>query len=182
MAAAREDSGPIQLIPPGLLGFLQVKNQGRNPQLLPNTLQPTMDLLTWLMEARAETTVATVDVAPAAIGFTPYTTPAAVVVPSEEYWYVHDYTIQNNTALIATSTVSFACAWRIVTGALFSQFGVGVPQPLLNGVAGGRGGFAFAEFPFFLPPGAEMGIRVIANEAAANITYQGNVRFTRLPI
>lgn len=174
-------SKPIQLIPPGLLGLLQLKNNGKNPQELPDQVQAIMEMRDWYMECNHETVVQTVDVANGAVGFTAYTTP--IIVPATEYWFVEDYTVQTNTALIATSVVSFAAAWRIVTGAVFSQFGVGTPQQLLTGVAAGRGGFAFSDRGFFLPTGAELGIRVMANEVAAgNITYQGSVRITRLPL
>jgi len=37
-------SGPIQTLPAGLLSGLQLKNMGRNPRELPDTLQSVMDL------------------------------------------------------------------------------------------------------------------------------------------
>lgn len=45
------ESGPIQLQPRGLLAFLQLKNQGRNPANLVDSIQPTFDILDWYQQA-----------------------------------------------------------------------------------------------------------------------------------
>lgn len=172
-------SRPIQVIPPGLLGFLQLKNSGKSPVEFPEVLQPVIELRDWYFEARAEQTIATVSVANGGSNFATFATPA--IVPAEEYWAVLDFSAI--CPLLATTTVvSFVPAWRIVTGVSFSQFSVGVPQPLLAGTAAGRVGCAYMDRPFFVPPGAELGLRIMANEiAAGTVDYQAQFRFVRLP-
>lgn len=45
-------AGPIQVIAPGLLGYFQVKSQGRNPNDLLEAVQPSLEMRDWYFQAR----------------------------------------------------------------------------------------------------------------------------------
>jgi len=175
-----QEYGPLQLIPPGLLGFLQLKNAGKSPSELSSLLQSTMELRDWFFQSTFEQVIQTATITNGSVGFNLYTTP--IIVPSGEYWWVHSYAVHVG-GLIATDTVSFAPGFRLVQGGANAQYSVGVPQPLITGTAATRQGAAYVNDGWFVAPGTEFGIRVMANETlGAGLTYTGQLRFTRLRI
>lgn len=185
MAAYQSSSGPVQVIPPGLLGFLQLKNSGVNPQQLQNGYTPTLDMLHWLLRGREEImgTVAnpcSVAIANGVVGNFQVFTTNSIQVPDDEWWYVHDYAVYTDALLAATSIVQFTCAVQSTTAGQIGKL-YGTSQSLLAGSAAGRIGMAQAH-DFFVASGSFLGFAPSVNEVAAgNITYQGTVRFTRLP-
>lgn len=181
-----ENSRPIQVYPPGLLGFLQLKNIGRNPEELPNVLQPTLDLFDWIMKARAEDIVPSrvasapgIALANGQIGLQRFS-PNVPVTRSNEWWWVENYTVGTGT-LGATDTSGFALGFLTPTVGASNLYVVGTPSPIVTGTANGRALTAFAG-GFFLPPSSELVLRVMANDTATTISYSAFVRFTPLPI
>lgn len=89
---------PLTTRPEGLLSMLGLQTNGQYPQHLEtNTLQPTIDLLPWYLESRAEIQslfAVPINVAPGV--FVPLYT-----VPSQEVWILLAYTVQ--PAVIATA-------------------------------------------------------------------------------
>lgn len=78
--------GPVQTLPAGLLGLLGVKNAGQNPNILPDIVQPTLELLTMYalsLSQRKQETIAK----PGGAGAITKST-GALVVPAGKYWYV----------------------------------------------------------------------------------------------
>lgn len=174
-------SQPIQVIPPGLLGFLQLKNSGRNPTIFPDELTPTLELFRWYMAAREielDPALSGINVANGAVGFTVYA-PNAIVVPANQMWWVREYSIQTG-ALNAADTVSFQPAWANSTVGVLSVHLEGDNLPPLTGTAVTRKGFASAR-DFFLPPGSQLGIAIGANETAGTVAYSAALRYVVLP-
>lgn len=100
---------PIQTIPQGLLGFLQLKNAGKNPSELNSLLQSTMDLRDWLWQTAPTEAVAGTAAAIGASGFTSY-----ITIPQQEWWVVYEVTATINQTL-ATDWGWFAPAYRMAT-------------------------------------------------------------------
>jgi hypothetical protein len=175
-----EEYGPLQQIPPGLLGMLQLKNEGKSPQTFGSLLQPSLDLLKWYLQARA------VDAPyPMSIARTNGQTGAAAwttnpfTVPQQQWIYVHEYTVIAG-GLIGTDTVQgMPTAFDAVLGVL-RTFGQPT-QPPLTGSAATRVYMANVR-DFFLPPGTQLSVSTNVNETATSITWLGYVRYTPLPI
>lgn len=172
-------SGPIQVYPPGLLGFLQIKNRGENPSLLPDTIQSVMDLTEWMFQARAE------DYQPDIAHQRTLTTnqnslraftPNDITVPKGEWWWVHSFSI---VAPVSTAgdSVNFACGISTTSiGAnehIVSDYQVGTAPNDACGVTANR---------FFVPPGTIFGVRPKSITSPGGITFTGYLRITRLPI
>lgn len=169
-------SRPIQVIPPGLLGFLQLKNSGRSPEFFPDALQPTIELRNWYFEANAEFLQATVQTAVAGVGFQTWAEP--IVVPSSELWYVINYSVYTGVQVAGDNT-QFQLAWRSQTGSLHFE---GQPSALVVGSAAGATNNQQAS-GFFVPSASEIGARIMGHAAAAvTIDYAWNLRIVRLPL
>lgn len=175
--ALGDKNGPIQTIPSGLLGFLQLKNMGRNPSELVDALSPTLQMNDWYFMSRAEQLpVGSRNVANGAVGILPWTT-NPLIVPNEEAWWVIDYNV--TVSIVTGETCGVHCGWRDPTS--FPHL-FGTPSFFLNGpaaltyqpVAYGGG--------IFLPPGSELGVYVAAATTAANIEASGNGWIVRLPL
>lgn len=79
---------PIQVLPRGLLGFLQLKNMGQNPSEFPDLLQPVLEMREWYYETNAITQVASgLALVPAA---TTVGNLILLVVPNGQAWAVLD--------------------------------------------------------------------------------------------
>lgn len=181
-----EQNGPIQLIPPGLLGFLQLKVGGLNPENLSTNLQATLELFEWYMQARLEHSSSsisrTVNTAGGAGSFVPFLVPAnALVVPDKEFWWVESFTI---LALLgaAADTTSFQCGWQSATLGAPSFYSVGPTETATGSATSNVEAFARSDRPFFCPPGAQLGIMNRQTVSAAGVQFFPYVRFARLPI
>lgn len=177
------ESRPLQIIPAGLLGFLQLKNAGQNPTVVPESLQATMDLLTWYLSTEAQDLArATASIATGTVGFASFTTPP-IVVPNGEWWYVHNFTIRT-TALAATDQVHMAPGMvpqpASATGVTLAM---GEGQLVVVPAATVGAATCSNRAPFFAPPGAELVIDLrVCLLTAGPETFTGMVRYTALPI
>lgn len=112
---------PIQAQPAGLLGFLQLKNAGRNPEQLSETLLPTMDLVQWYLESDVRlNTGATAALASGTLG-QQLTTTTTQVVPSNEQWILRGISI--GADLVAGDAISAAPIIRDPTLGQFRLLG-----------------------------------------------------------
>lgn len=172
---------PIQVHAPGLLGMLQLKNGGVNPDQLPQTIQGTIELQDWLMQATARaagpyTTV----VVNNQTGFQGFSTPSILSVPERTWWKVHQYTTYIQLPLGTDSAqfwpaIAFPNAGQlIVVGRSSTETVVAGPNRMIYG---------FADPPFFAPPGTLFGIACgQITTAAANLAVSAVIRFTELPM
>lgn len=171
-------SGPVQIFPPGLLGFLQLKNSGANPSDLTATLQTVIEARDWLFQARMLDALnlfggnASVNAALGVNFFAPY------VVPQNAWLYVDFYTVV--ASLLAADYIRIAPVVYTFPGiAGQSQLQVG---PDVNDLitarprtiqATGRG--------FFVPPASQFGFRVYDFTTAGSISVTGMIRAALLP-
>lgn len=173
--------GPIQQIPPGLLGFLQLKNQGLGLGDLPDTLQGVLELRDWLLHADARNSGRYErNIAASSSGIGAFNTPGPLLVPDSEWWYVHNFTVLSSN-LAAGDSVQLGGAW-LVDRALPNPSFYLVSLPQGGGLHTGVNRAAIASGGgFFVPPGAELGFyHEITTAAAVNVS--GYVRYTPLPI
>lgn len=87
-------SKPVQIIPPGLLGMLQLKNMGRLPDTLMGEYQPTIDMREWLMVANREYLQAVANIpigSDLSTTFWAFNNPGPIIIPDNEWWYVWSY-------------------------------------------------------------------------------------------
>lgn len=179
-------SRPIQVIPSGLLGFLQLKNNGQNPQDLPDVLQPVLELRDWYLQSRAEeivtpTNIPSMALPTATFGFQTFTTnPTVPVVPDKEWWYVHDIAIVT-TFVPAADFIGGAIGWVSPNTAGNTKL-VSIVQNF-PGAANIVGAWR-NDRSFFVPSGAIFGFFPTQNtRAAGNLTISlTTLRATRLPI
>lgn len=167
-------SRPIQQIPGGLLGFLQMKNAGRNPSVLPDELAAVLEMRDWYWQT-FPLIAAGVDAAIAAAGLVDKLT-----VPAGEYWAVHDVEIV--ATLAAASNGLFVAYYRTGQGAA-NQFPFNLMPPQRWTQATDGNTLTAVMTPratLLLGPGAQLGIRTLFLSAA---TTTGNLvaRYTRLP-
>jgi len=169
-------SGPVQLIPPGLLGMLQLKNEGRSPRDFVETLQPVIEMREWLMQANwNEVTDVSAALAAGILG--PVTFPA-LISGAGTWLYVSQFS--------AYSTVGGA---GIMRAKLFYQRLTGGATPRhfagrqVEGLATTATGICnpISE-GFFMPPNMQLGVYVTENTYAAAVTFTANFRWTSLPI
>jgi len=134
--------------PTGWLGFLGIKNFGRNPVMAPESLQPTWDLATLYLASSQEYITATLSVVNA-IGNWPLLT-----VPNGEVWYVHSAAVFTQTGAGETFNGNLAriSQSNLITCPLTAPIiQVGVSD-LQNPIAG----------PFVLQSGESIGISAVA--------------------
>lgn len=170
-------SGPIQIIPPGLLGFLQLKNGGTNPRDLEENVQPTFELWRHYLNATAEEgTGDSANVVSGTNGFVSFNTN----VSNGEWWYIH-YFMAQGLGVAAADTLSIAPAFN----AQVAAGGISIAlAPMVSTSA-----LTVASSPFnvardvLVPPGAGLGAFVgHVLSAAGNWPLRGRWRFTRLKI
>lgn len=90
-------SQPIQIIPSGLLGLLQLKNNGRNPSILPDELQSTFELRDWYLETDVRIRSGITAAIPSGtLGLT--LTAATHIVPEGEQWVLRGVYASMNVA------------------------------------------------------------------------------------
>lgn len=177
---------PIQLIPPGLLGLLQLKQEGRGIVELPDVLQGVLELRDWILQARAVWSGDEHSIVLNAAGRDTFETFTNPFGPSNSEWrYVHEYTIiatpvpAGGTAEIA-SFAPMMVAQNIGTlrpvcvGQPF-VWGTGAPQLVQSQVI-------VSARNFFMPAGAVLGFAYgIVLTGAGTVDVSAFVRYTPLP-
>ena len=166
-------SRPIQTQPKGLLGFLQLKNQGQNPAELPDTLQSVLEMRDWYLQTSAEIVGGTPILINAAGTFD------ALTVPFGEWWFVHDVMV--SYTMVAAATIAIAPAYRYGPQGFSSS---GVPLAPIRQSSQATLGTVIripseVTVPMFLPPGGRLAIVV---GATSDITQNAVLiaRITRL--
>jgi len=158
-----EERGPIQVIPPGLLGLLQLKADGRSVSKLGDTCIPSLEMLGFWLRSKMQATFTSSTANPAAAiyqVFQPFTT-NPVVVPDGQWWYVHDYAVKFIAGAGATGTSACAASSMGVTTIDYVA--------LSDSVDINANGKMVRCQPFWLPPGARLGFYV---DTVVGATFQ----------
>lgn len=177
--------GPIQLIPPGLLGLFQLKQMGRNPDQLGEVVLPTVEILDWYRQALSEWSTTTHSVVINATGranFQTFSNPIAV--PDREWWYVHQYAVKAEPVLGGGTAEVHAIVPNMIQQATGTarpvavgpgQFPVGCNTDAHTVWAEGRG--------FFAPAGARLGVAYgVTVTGAGTVNIDAFIRITVLPV
>lgn len=169
-------AGPIQVIPPGLLGFFQLKTGGRNPTDMSETLQPVLECFDWYMQARGGDYTNDVGVPNRlcnAIGTFGYTN-NPIQVPDGEIWWILEYSTRTAT-LAAAEAITLCPAYLRPLVGTQSLYKLGVST------SAGPGQFctSYADKQFFLPSGSELGFAVEAIATVGTINVIGSLRYVR---
>lgn len=168
---------PIQRIPVGLLDYLQIQSLGKNPTVLSEVVQPTIDLWKLYSASRWESTSYVGTPVAANGAFNPdAATVANVTVPFNEYWLIDDCTFE--IGLGGATTAQCQGSWNIpaVGGSLRHYWSEFMPLP----IAAGQSYFLRCRGEdFILPPGSAPVLNVTGFAGAA-ISWIGRVRFIRL--
>lgn len=106
-------AGPVQVIPPGLLSFFQLKTMGRNPSDLVESIQPNLDMRDWYFASKREQSTLDVAGATLALGFNNNATVDAdggFNVPADQWWFIEHmrFAVQTNAA----DDIRFSLAFR----------------------------------------------------------------------
>lgn len=175
------NSGPIQVAPPGFLGFLQLKNMGQNPSILPDTYQATIECRDWLFRGNQLYKTGTNTVATAGSGFLAMASGAlAQPVPDGEWWYVHELNAECD-ALPAGDKLSIRAAYQ-------DQVNSGLATTTIVGDVGRIDQVTTVittpcsvARDFFVPPTTRLGLWVEwAQIAAGTPQISARVRYTPL--
>jgi len=172
--------GPIQLIPPGLLGFFNLKNSGKNPRTLDDNINPSLELLPWYLCSQQEGLVGTLSIVDTNIGeFQAMTALDTLTVPDQEWWYVHSHSV--HVALLSTdSTPAFfpSVSIPLRSGQVFV---FGESTNCLTNSALNVSVTAKAEWNRYFPPGTRFGFGGGQFALFDPRTVTTNLVITRLP-
>jgi len=168
-------SGPIQTIPQGLLGLLQLKQTGRNPSELTDTVQSIVDLMPlWLKRNSSDITSQSITRATNGTGFVSYTTP--IIVPPGFTWFVENYTL--SCVISAADSGSFVPALKSPNGLSYSL----TESAYIDVVTAQNRVGLIAAKNFWVGPGEELLVGVVRALAATTITITGSVKGIVVPI
>lgn len=177
--------GPVQIIPQGLMGLLQLKQTGLMPGWLAQSIQPTIDLRDWYFQSRRvdEFTLFNGNVLTSpsvtARGVYAFSVPAGLAqVPGNQLWYVEHFSVFGGTAAVA-DVASFAPLIMNAQQNTFQQ--LGLPYIDLQAGTRQRNFIAYASRPFWANPSDIFGLLAF-DMSTAGIAFQGRLRVTVLPI
>lgn len=180
-------SGPIQTIPQGLLGLLQLKELGKNPGVLVDSVAPNLDLFQLYAQRNmvSEGSLFGSSIASAALvngnhGFQTLTSSVTTCqVPNNEMWYVYEWSLdvqaQNAADFIAAAPAVLALNQTrailvapIYADVISARVRGWISSPLTNA--------------FFAGPSTVFGFYVTDILAGTTITVTATMRAARLPI
>lgn len=167
MASARLGPAPLQQLPQGLLGFFQLKSGGMTPTQLLETLTPVLDLVPWYLQTNSENVSGTASNALGPVGGS-----AGVVVPPNEWWYVHVFTVFTDVLLAGEE----ATITPLLVYPLSQSMDVGRAATSVGSAAGTIAVAPMEREPRWIPPGTQLGVRncnpigAYTNNLAARIT------------
>lgn len=172
-------SGPIQVIPPGLLGMLQLKNFGKLPSEMPEVLQPVLELRDWMLQANSRVIGPyTTTWANNQTGFANFPTPSLLIVPPSEWWYVHQLTVYVSLPL-GTDSAQYWPGMALTNAGQIISLGRSSTETVVAGP--NRFLYTFTE-PFFAPPSAQLGALIGQATTATTLAASATVRLTSLPV
>lgn len=171
--------GPAQRVPVGLLGLLDIRNDGKFPNSLSEVLSCTVDVLKFISSVYSiealvgNNTTNGTGAIPLNLsgGFAP--TPAA-----NEYWYVRGFTV--NAATGAAELVRFKAGVGRLSGATYAPILMGVEgASSLTDAAGVAGPIAQGPTDFIMSPGDNFIAFVQRITTAGTIQFNLNANILR---
>lgn len=156
----------LNRIPRGLLGFLGIKNGGRNPDQLATFVQGEIALFDWYMATNRQYDRAVVSIAAGA--WTTFFT-----VPQGQYWYVQHASFVTNI-LTAGQTLETVIAIQDAPG--LRQFNLS--EPLGSRTVGAV--YAASARNFWLNPGEALGLYTVQNAAPPFLNTAMTIAYCRL--
>jgi hypothetical protein len=181
MEASKELSGPIQVLPSGLLGFFGIKSPaGRNPTVMPDVLQPVIDLIPWYFntQSQGDNVVHLIDLNTTFSGFSGFVN--GIVVPQNEYWFVEYYSVFS-ALLVAGDAIAFSPAFQNPTAGTTQDFLL-TDLPESQFFSGPNNRAAKTARDFWLPPGSSLGAYYRAVTTSTSIRMTGNLRYTAMRV
>jgi hypothetical protein len=177
------ESGPIQVLPAGLLGLLQLKTPaGRNPQSLLGEVQPGIDMLPLYLNRQAIHAVQagyTVGIGSGSGAFA-FNSPS-LIVPPDEWWYVHHMTVQTS-ALTAGDIFQGLCpAVFLDPNAPSARFHL-FANPSYGAPTAGVGTRAAGAHDFYVPPGSSFAWFADTWTVAAGESVVADVFYSPMPV
>lgn len=177
--------GPIQIVPPGLVGLLQLKQLGRLPDKLADTVAGVIELRDWYLTSRRVDNLALLGGTPifnAATGVTGNHTFSSAgplaVVPQNQLWYVEQMMVDcvNTAAMVATDVVRFCGV--ILPGAGGQQ--IQVTNDVSDYVQAARTRVidCKADRGFWMFPGDNLAVRIMDNITTNGWTFALTFRAT----
>jgi len=165
---------PIQALPKGLVGFLDLNTSGAGPPQLADQLVGTLDLLPFFALYKREALSSGAVAAGTATGDFAFS--VALTVPQNEAWYVVAYNISAAIPLGLTAQIAPTYQRAIAGGN--TAFPVGPPVTnASSALASLIRCHAFS--PFWLPPASFPGGITMALSAATAFNAFGNIEFVR---
>jgi hypothetical protein len=177
-------SGPIQVIPRGLLSLLQLKNLGRLPDVLLGEVRPQFDIGDYWKQAACDfegLTLLTNGLPAGSAGLNGYTT--ALQVANDEVAWVDEYTVEVIVPLgAAESCLNVQPAMRIDANSPQGWLGLTDTNLSVTATAARAAQGIITARNFWVPQGAILGYYVGQVNTATNVTFNGRVRWARLQI
>lgn len=182
-------SGPIQTIPQGLLGLLQLKELGKNPGVLVDSVAPNIDLFQLYAQRLVQSEgglfgvaqIATTGLVNGNHGFQNLTLvgpSTAAQVPTTEMWYVYQFSLDVQSLAAADTLTAGACI--IPQGGRPTMVG-----PIFADTINARARSwisAPITAPFFAGPGTLFGIYLTDILTGTLIQPFGAIRAVRIPL
>lgn len=156
----------LQIIPRGLLGFLGLKNGGRNPSRLAEFVQPTFELFNYYFETNS-LNYQLGPVAGAGVGDGDFSA-VSPAVAQDECRYVSRYTVRALVPAGTTWSVAPAIQVRTNPAGARSSYLVGPPVRHTGGAAQELV-MAPADRPFWMPPDSLFGFVTLAYTGAGAV-------------
>lgn len=173
---------PIQVLPPGLLGMLQLKTGGNNPDTIMGEVRPTIDLLDFYLRAISQPILVTPTATPGTKSgqFADVYTTNNVLVPQSEWWWVESYLVfaGGGVGSIVRDLKPVARLGGNPNGWMLLGDSVGninVPGTGADAATVGARGF-------WLPPGSAFGFSHSGITAGAGITVTGRIQRSVAPV
>jgi len=157
----REPNGPVQVTPVGLLGMLSLKTGGQMPDAMRQDIQPGIDMEDWWLRAQrvVDRTNRGITLAAAVINDYVDYSPNAIIVPEQEWWFVHSISVRSTPVGAGDSFYGLRQALAFnSTGTIRFRF-VGDPGPTAAITTASVYPTLMAE-RFWAPPGSRIGFYV----------------------
>jgi len=179
-----ERNGPLQLVPPGFLHLLGLKNQGHLPADLGEVVAPVLEMAGWYLRTNAQ-----VDALVSGISLSSASnqegvfSPNSIDCPAGETWFIHEYSIRAGVPAGATNQIVNLAPLIRYNNAGTIRWGLLGPSGSAAAAAGNGAGVTVGAQGFWMPPGSSLGFYYgLALVAAGTIDLLGTIRATKLKL